>query len=67
LKASLARPGHRLRPTHRDNRAVDLERFAWLTTVAACVIGAVLLLVAGYSGYAAVALAVGLSAGINLL
>ncbi len=46
---------------------MDLERFAWLTTVAACVIGAVLLLVAGYSGYAAVALAVGISAGINLL
>lgn len=46
---------------------MDLERFAWLTTVAACLIASVLLLVAGYSGYAAVALAVGLSAGINLV
>ena len=50
----------------RHFRAVPLSRIAWLTTVAACVITAVLLLVSGYDGYAALAVAVGLSAAINL-
>jgi hypothetical protein len=45
---------------------VPLPRIAWLTTVAACLITAVLLLISGYQGYAAVALAVAVSAAINL-
>ena len=45
---------------------MPLSRIAWLATVAAALIIAVLLLVSGYDGYAAVALAVGLSAAINL-
>ena len=46
---------------------VPLTRVAWLVTIAACLVTAVLLLVSGYQGYAAVALAVGASAAINLL
>jgi hypothetical protein len=46
--------------------AVPLSRIAWLCTVAACVITAILLLVSGYDGYALLAVAVGLSASINL-
>jgi hypothetical protein len=44
-----------------------LQRIAWLITVGACAITALLLAVSGYAGYAAVAVAVGLSAAINLL
>lgn len=43
-----------------------LHRIVWSATVGACAVLAVLLLVAGYQGYAAVTLAVGLSAVINL-
>ncbi len=43
-----------------------LNRIAWGVTVGAAVVLAVLLLVSGYQGYSAVALAVGLSAAINL-
>jgi len=45
---------------------VPLSRIAWLCTVAACAITALLLLVSGYDGYALLAVAVGLSAAINL-
>jgi hypothetical protein len=45
---------------------VDLSRFAWLLTVAVCLISAVVLLVQQYYGYAGVLAAVGLSAAINL-
>ena len=45
---------------------MPLSRIAWLVTVAACFITAVLLLISGYDGYAAVAVAIGLSAAINL-
>jgi hypothetical protein len=45
---------------------VPLSRLAWLITVGACLLTAVLLLVSGYDGYAAVAGAIGLSAAINL-
>ncbi len=45
---------------------MPLSRLAWLITVGACVLTAVLLLVSGYDGYAAVAAAVGISAAINL-
>jgi negative regulator of sigma E activity len=43
-----------------------LNRIAWIVTVTACVVLAVLLLVSGYQGYAAIALAVGAAAAINL-
>lgn len=45
---------------------MSLSRIAWLTTVATCLIASVLLLASGYQGYAAVVLAVALSAAINL-
>jgi hypothetical protein len=45
---------------------MPLQRIAWLLTVAACVVGAVLLLLASYQGYAGLAIAVGASAAINL-
>jgi hypothetical protein len=45
---------------------VPLPRLAWLVTVGACLIAALILLISGYVGYAGVALAVALSAGINL-
>jgi hypothetical protein len=46
--------------------AVPLSRIAWLVTVGACAVAGVLLLIAGYQGYAGLALAVGVSAAINL-
>ena len=45
---------------------VDATRIAWLTTVAICVVIAVILLVSGYLGYFGVLLAIALSAAINL-
>ncbi len=45
---------------------MPLSRIAWLAAVAASLITALLLLLAEYHGYAGVALAVGLSAAINL-
>ena len=45
---------------------MPLSRIAWLTTVAACLLVAFLLLLSDYKGYAAVAVAVGISAAINL-
>ena len=45
---------------------MPLPRLAWLLTVGACLIAALILLISGYVGYAGVALAVALSAGINL-
>jgi hypothetical protein len=45
---------------------VPLNRIAWLVTVVACVVASLLLLLSGYFGYAGVALAVGISAAINL-
>lgn len=49
-----------------EDAAVSFQRIAWLITVAAALITAVLLFVSGYDGYGAVAIAVGLSAAINL-
>jgi hypothetical protein len=46
---------------------VSIGRIAWLVTVFACLVTCVVLLLAGYQGYAAVFLVVGASAGINLL
>jgi hypothetical protein len=45
---------------------VPLPRIAWLTTVAICLITALVLLISGYLGYAGVLLAIALSAAINL-
>jgi hypothetical protein len=45
---------------------VPLDRIAWLTTVAAAVITALLLFLSGYDGYGVLSLAVGASAAINL-
>jgi hypothetical protein len=52
--------------TIREDGAVDFNRIAWLVTVAAALITALLLFLSGYNGYGAVAIAVGLSAAINL-
>jgi hypothetical protein len=48
-----------------DDR-VPLKRIAWLLTVVAALITALLLFLAGYNGYGALAIAVGASAAINL-
>ena len=45
---------------------MPLSRIAWLATVGACLIVALILLISGYLGYAGVLLAIGLSAAINL-
>ena len=45
---------------------MPLEKAAWLTTVIACLITALVLLLAGYLGYAATALCVAAAAAINL-
>jgi hypothetical protein len=45
---------------------VPLSRIAWLTTVLACLLTAVLLFVSGYDGYGVIALAIAASAAINL-
>ncbi len=45
---------------------MPLQRLAWLVTVGALLIGAVVLLISGYQGYAAVSAAVAASAAINL-
>ena len=46
---------------------VNVTRVAWIATVLAALITALLLLLAGYHGYAALGLAVAVSAAINLL
>jgi hypothetical protein len=46
---------------------MPLERAAWLATVIVAVITAALVALEGYTGYAALSLAVGASAAINLL
>jgi hypothetical protein len=45
---------------------VPLSRIAWWITVVICLVVALLVLLSGYSGYAAVLLAVGLAAAVNL-
>ena len=45
---------------------MPLNRIAWMLTVGAALITALLLFVSGYNGYGALAIAVGLSAAINL-
>jgi hypothetical protein len=49
-----------------DIPPMPLPRLAWLVTVGACLIAALVLVLSGYDGYAGVALAIAISAGINL-
>lgn len=49
-----------------DDRPVNIRRVSWTVTVGVCLLIGLLLLVSGYQGYAAVALAVGASAALNL-
>jgi hypothetical protein len=46
---------------------MSVTRIAWLATVVAALITALLLLLAGYTGYAGLGAAVAISAAINLL
>jgi ABC-type Fe3+-siderophore transport system permease subunit len=46
---------------------MDFTRVAWIATVLVALLTALLLLLAGYIGYAGLVLAVALSAAINLL
>jgi hypothetical protein len=46
---------------------VAFERIAWIVTVLVALLSAVLLLISGYTGYAGLSVAVGISAFINLL
>jgi hypothetical protein len=50
-----------------QDAGVSFNRIAWLVTVGAALVTALLLLISGYNGYGAVAIAVGLSAAINLI
>lgn len=62
-------PGEPARqPSSRAARMgiVDLARIAWLTTVLACVVAVLILVLDGYFGYAGVTFAVAVSAAINL-
>ncbi|MFI5005707.1 MAG: hypothetical protein ACHQE6_11920 [Solirubrobacterales bacterium] len=45
---------------------MDLSRVAWTVTVLIALLTAAMLLLAGYTGYAVLSLAVGSSAAINL-
>lgn len=49
-----------------DDVAVQLTRIAWLVTVGICLVGAVMLFLAGYQGYGVLSITVGIAAGINL-
>jgi hypothetical protein len=58
-------------PPHADNefgenQRVTVTRIAWLVTVVALLLTALLLLLSGYQGYAGLGLAVAASAAINL-
>lgn len=46
---------------------MPFSRAAWFATVLVALITALLLLLAGYTGYAGLSIAVGASAAINLL
>lgn len=46
---------------------MPISRLAWIVTVLVTVITAVLMLLAGYTGYAWLSIAVGISAAVNLL
>lgn len=46
---------------------MPIERAAWITTVLVALVVAVIVALEGYTGYAALSVAVGASAAINLL
>jgi hypothetical protein len=52
--------------TGQNERPMTLQRIAWLVTVAALLIGALVMLLSHYQGYAALFTAVAASAAINL-
>jgi hypothetical protein len=45
---------------------MPLQRIAWLITVVGFLVGALILLLSGYQGYAGISLAIAASAAINL-
>jgi len=49
-----------------EDAGVPLHRIAWLVTVGAALLTALLLFLSGYNGYGALAIAVAASAAINL-
>jgi hypothetical protein len=53
--------------TVKNTRDMPLSRVAWIATVLVALLTAALLLLSGYTGYAALSVAVGASAAINLL
>ena len=53
-------------PAPATMRAMTLARISWLVTVLVCLLAALISLLSGYQGYAAVLLLVGASAAINL-
>jgi hypothetical protein len=50
----------------QNARSMTLQRIAWLVTVVALLIGALVMLLSHYQGYAALFTAVAASAAINL-
>ena len=46
---------------------MTLAQGSWLTVIAICIVGVILLAVDGYTGYSVVLGAVGLAAAVNLL
>src|SRR3954470_15957752 len=64
IRTVLGVPVRSSRPKYR---AVSFARASWLVIVAVCAVGAILLVVGGYTGYAITAGAVGLAAAVNLL
>ncbi len=50
----------------RQNGPMAVERVAWIVTVLASLVTALLLLLSGYDGYAGLGVAVAISAAINL-
>jgi hypothetical protein len=60
--AAMAGRGH----ARQNIPRMPLSRVAWIATVLVALLTAVLLLFAGYTGYAGLSLAVGASAAINL-
>jgi hypothetical protein len=50
----------------QNGRSMTLQRIAWLVTVVALLIGALIMLLSHYQGYAALFTAVAASAAVNL-
>jgi hypothetical protein len=53
-------------PAVQNEAPMTLQRIAWLVTVVALLIGALIMLLSNYQGYAALFVAVAASAAINL-